>query len=211
MCMYHNKFSMLVVLAVALGSVFVTPAAAKEKGNKTSFTGTEIFASYIDRGQRTTTADGSTILRRQTVVNFKYSTDDERMIGINTITFDAVFDASGTGPAEGKFRIQAGTFEGQGSMTVPPMVYSEVNPCTVAAPKHTQRQCYQYEPEYYGPNLWLVFYPNGGEWVGRFSSTLASYGANPLSSSASGHGHGKYGGQKFTATSNGYVYAGTIQ
>jgi hypothetical protein len=208
--MYRKKFSMLVVLAVALGSVFVTPAIAKEKGNKTSFTGTEIFASYIDRGKRTTTADGGTTLRRQTVVNFKYSTD-ERMIGINTITFDAVFDASGSGPAEGKFRIQAGTFEGQGSMTAPPMVYSEVNPCKTASRKHPKQQCYQYEPEYYGPNLWLVFYPNGGEWVGRFSSTLASYGANPLSSSARGTGSGKYGGQKFTATSNGYVYSGTIQ
>lgn len=207
--MFFKQISLLVVLAVTWGSVFATPVAAK-KAPAASFTGTEIFAKYIDRGERTTTSDGKTILRRQTVVNFKYSTD-ERMIGINTITFDAVFDAAGTGPAEGKFRIQAGTFEGQASMSVPPMVYSEVDPCTTAPEKKMKKQCYQYEPEYYGPNLWLVFYPNGGEWVGRFTSTLASYGANPLASRADGVGTGAYGGQKFSATSNGYIYSGTIQ
>ena len=213
--MFNKKLALLVVLGMFCGLLFAAPAAAKSKGRlpagrppATSYTGTEIFVKFIDQGKTTVTRDGRTILRGQTIVNFKYSTDD-RLIGINTITFGAVFDTTGAGPAAGRFRIQAGTFEGQASMTTPPMVYSEANPCG-NAPK-ARKQCYQYEPQFYGPNLWLVFYPNGGGWQGAFTSTLAGYGTNPLTGRAEGFGTGRYGGLRVSATSNGYTYSGTIQ
>jgi hypothetical protein len=207
--MLNKRSSFILTLALLASLFLVVPAAAKSEG--AAYTGTETFVQFIDPGA-VTYPGGNYHLRGQTIVNLKFSSD-VRLIGINTVTFDANLDKTGTGPANGTFDIQAGWFDfSEPNVLNLPAVRSDSNPCgTVPA---TEKQCYKYTDlytPYIGANMWLVFHPTGGGWQGNFHSVLSQYGQVPLTGHAEGNGTGSYAGLKVTADSDGYNYSGTIR
>jgi hypothetical protein len=210
--MLNKRCSFILMLAMLASLFLVVPAAAKTEG--AAYTGTETFVQFVDPGT-VMSPGGNYHLRGQTIVNVKFSSDD-RLTGINIVTFQANLDKTGTGPANGKFAIQSGTFEwgvmppGPGAL---PMVFSFTNPCDATPPPAPGTQCYQYQSGegFYPPYLWLVFHPNGGGWEGNFHTVLSQYGLVPLTGHAEGNGTGIYAGLKVTADSDGYTYSGTIR
>jgi hypothetical protein len=160
-----NKIQRLFSIVFAIFLVFTVSSPAIAGGGPTKYTSDETrfigFIGFIDFGQMVFNLNGTPqTIHAQKVLYAKVSSDN-RLTGLDIVTFDAKFDIAGSGPSVGTRNIKVGTFVILTSSTCA----NGVNGCIVVS-------------DYQGKSIYVVFTPakNKCTWDGVFYTSLQVWG-----------------------------------